>query len=67
MPSCWLFTVFVFSFTNVLGSNNIYSYNYSYDGKIKQPVTPPSKRFYFLGCFISFGIDRSDDVINNNL
>jgi len=61
------FIVFIFSFTNVLGSNNIYSYNYSYDGKIKQPVTPPSKRFYFLGCFISFGIDRSDDVINNNL
>ena len=61
------FIVFVLSFTNVLGSNNIYSYNYSYDGKIKQPVTPPSKRFYFLGCFISFGIDRSDDVINNNL
>ncbi|MEP6594889.1 MAG: carboxypeptidase-like regulatory domain-containing protein [Ginsengibacter sp.] len=61
------FTVFVFSFTNVLGSNNIYSYNYSYDGRNKQPVTPPSKRFYYLGCFISFGIDRSDDVINNNL
>jgi hypothetical protein len=61
------FTVFVFSFTNVLGTNNIYSYNYSYDGRNKQPVTPPSKRFYFLGCFISFGIDRSDDVINNNL
>jgi hypothetical protein len=66
-PNAKKFTVFVFSFTNVLGSNNIYNYNYSYDGKMKQPVTPPSKRFYFLGCFISFGIDRSDDVINNNL
>ena len=61
------FTVFVFSLTNVLGSNNIYNYNYSYDGKNKQPVTPPSKRFYYLGCFISFGIDRTEDAINNNL
>lgn len=61
------FTVIVFSVNNVLGSNNIYSYNYSYDGKNKQPVTPPSKRFYYLGCFISFGIDRTEDAINNNL
>ncbi len=61
------FTVIVFSVNNVLGSNNIYSYSYSYNGKVKQPVTPPSKRFYYLGCFISFGIDRTQDAINNNL
>lgn len=61
------FTVIVFSVNNVLGSNNIYNYNYSYDGRNKQAVTPPSKRFYYLGCFISFGVDRTDDAINNNL
>ena len=61
------FTVIVFSINNVLGSNNIYSYTYSYDGKTRQPITPPSKRFYYLGCFISFGIDRTQDAINNNL
>ncbi|MEO6454134.1 MAG: carboxypeptidase-like regulatory domain-containing protein [Ginsengibacter sp.] len=61
------FTVFVFSINNVLGTNNIYNYNYSYDGKNKQAITPPSKRFYYLGCFISFGIDRTEDAINNNL
>ncbi|MEP6615222.1 MAG: TonB-dependent receptor [Ginsengibacter sp.] len=61
------FTVFVFSLTNVLGNNNIYTYNYSYDGKNKQPVLPPARRFFYLGCFISFGIDRSQDAINNNL
>jgi hypothetical protein len=66
-PNARRFTVFVFSITNVLGSNNIYNYNYSYDGRNKQAITPPSRRFYFLGCFISFGIDRSEDVINNNL
>jgi hypothetical protein len=61
------FTVFVFSVTNILGSNNIYTYNYSYNGKNKQPVLPPSKRFFYLGCFISFGIDRTQDAIDNNL
>ncbi len=66
-PNSKKFTVIVFSVNNVLGTNNIYNYNYSYDGKNKQPITPPSKRFFYLGCFISFGIDRTDDAINNNL
>ena len=61
------FTVFVFSINNVLGADNIYNYNYSYDGRIKQAVTPPAKRFFYLGCFLSFGVDRTDDAINNNL
>jgi hypothetical protein len=61
------FTVLVFSVNNVLGSNNIYTYNYSYTGLRKEAVTPPSKRFFYLGMFISFGIDRSEDAINNNL
>ncbi len=59
------FTVIVFSVTNVLGANNIYSYNYSYNGFNKQAITPPSKRFYYLGCFISFGIDRTENAVNN--
>jgi vitamin B12 transporter len=59
------FTVIVFSITNVLGANNIYSYSYSYNGVNKQAVTPPSKRFYYLGCFISFGIDRTENAVNN--
>jgi hypothetical protein len=61
------FTVFVFSVTNVLGSNLVYGYNYSSNGQVKQAVTPPAKRFYFFGCFLSFGVDRSEDVINSNL
>jgi hypothetical protein len=61
------FTVFVFSITNVLGSKNIYTYNYSYDGKNKVAVTPPATRFFYLGCFLSFGIDRTEQAINNNL
>ncbi|MEP7253008.1 MAG: TonB-dependent receptor [Ginsengibacter sp.] len=61
------FTVFVLSLTNVLGANNVYTYNYSANGKNKVAVTPPSKRFLYLGCFISLGIDRSQDAIDNHL
>ena len=59
------FSVIVFSVTNVLGANNVYNYNYSYNGLNKQPITPPSKRFYYLGWFISFGINRTENTINN--
>lgn len=55
------------SMTNVLGANQVYGYNYSRDGMYKEPIMPPSKRFYFIGCFLSWGVDRTQDVINNNL
>ncbi|MEO8764753.1 MAG: TonB-dependent receptor [Ginsengibacter sp.] len=61
------FTVFVLSLSNVLGFNKVYTYNYSANGKNKVAVTPPSKRFLYLGCFISLGIDRTQDEINNHL
>lgn len=66
-PAGKRFAVFVLSVTNVFGNNQVYGYNYSYSGLTKQSITPPSKRFVFLGCFISFGEDRSDDIINSNL
>jgi vitamin B12 transporter len=55
------------SMTNVLGYSPVFGYNYSFDGSIKQPIEPTSKRFYFIGCFLSWGVDRSQDAINNNL
>ena len=61
------FTVIVLSLTNVLGANKVYTYNYSANNQNKVAVTPPSKRFLYLGCFISLGIDRSQDEINNHL
>lgn len=61
------FSVVVFSVTNILGFNNIYNYNYSVNGENKLPVTPPSKRFFYIGYFISLGIDRTQDDINNHL
>ncbi len=61
------FVVWVLGVTNVLGQNQVYTYNYSNNGDRKIAVTPPGKRFVFIGCFLSFGIDRTQDAINNNL
>lgn len=61
------FVVWVLGINNVLGQNQVFNYNYNNDGSRKEAVTPPSKRFIFLGCFLSFGIDRTQDAINNNL
>jgi vitamin B12 transporter len=61
------FTVFVFSITNVLGSKQVYGYNYSYNGLRKEAIVPPTKTFIYLGAFFSFGVDRTQDVINSNL
>jgi hypothetical protein len=61
------FAVWVFGVTNVFGQDQVYTYNYSNDGSRKEAVTPPSKRFVFIGCFLSFGTDRTQDAINNNL
>ncbi len=62
-----VFSVWVLGINNVLGQKQVFSYNYNYDGSRKEAVTPASKRFVFIGCFLSFGIDRTQDAINNNL
>ena len=61
------FAVYVLSVSNIFNINQIYSYQYSYNGYRKQPVVPPSRMFVFIGAFISFGVDRTEDAINNNL
>lgn len=61
------FVVWVLGINNVLGQDQVFNYNYNNNGSRKEAVTPPSKRFVFIGCFLSFGIDRTQDAINNNL
>ena len=61
------YAVFVASATNVLNSNLIYGYNYSHDGLNKEAITPAAPRFFFIGVFLSGGVDRRQDAINNNL
>jgi vitamin B12 transporter len=61
------FIVWVFSINNVLGNDQIFGYNYSFNGMRKEPVLPTARQFFFLGCFMSFGVDNRDDVINRLL
>jgi len=58
------FTIVYFSVSNVLGSENIFGYNYSlqpnsngiYDSKA---IIPGAKRFWFLGVFISLDVKQN--------
>jgi hypothetical protein len=61
------FIVLVASITNVLNQNQVFGYNYNFNGSVKQAINPPAPQFFFLGCFISWGTDRTQDAINNNL
>jgi vitamin B12 transporter len=61
------YTVVLLSVTNILGSNQVFGYNYSYNGLNKSAITPPAKRMIVIGAFLSWGIDRRDDAVNSNL
>jgi hypothetical protein len=56
-----------FGVNNILGSKQVFGYQYSYNGLNKTPVMPPATRSYYIGIFMSFGIDRTEDFIDNNL
>jgi Outer membrane receptor for ferrienterochelin and colicins len=52
---------------NILGTQPVFGYTYSIDGHRKVPVMLPAQRSFYFGIFMSFGIDRRDDFINDNL
>jgi len=68
-----IFSVFVLSINNPLNFKQVYGYNYAQqdlngDGLLsRKEITPPARQFIFLGTFMSWGIDRSQEAINNNL
>lgn len=61
------FPVIVMSVNNILGNKNIYGYKFSAGGQRSIASRPPFDTFVFVGLFVNFGVDRTDDVINNNL
>jgi hypothetical protein len=61
------YTVWVMQVSNIFNLKQTYGYQYSYNGYRKEAIVPTSRMFIFLGCFISFGVDRSDEIINNGL
>lgn len=61
------FAVYVLQVSNIFNIKQTYGYQYSYNGLRKEAIVPTSRMFVFIGAFISFGVDRSDEVINNGL
>lgn len=61
------FSGFAFGVNNLLGTRQVFGYNYSYNGQHKTPVTLPATRTYFIGVFMSLGVDRTNDLLDNNL
>jgi hypothetical protein len=66
-PKAKMFAVYVISVSNIFNFDQIYGYQYSYNGLRKEAIVPPSKMFLFIGAFLSFGVDRTEDAININL
>lgn len=52
---------------NVFGTKEIFGYNFSYNGLNKIPVMLPATQSFYIGLFMTFGIDRRDDFINEKL
>ncbi len=61
------FAVYVFQVSNIFNIKQTYGYQYSYSGARKEAIVPTSRMFVYIGAFISFGIDRSNEVIDNAL
>lgn len=59
------FTVIVFGMQNVLGNKQVYGYRYSDDGLNRTELTPAIKSFLFVGAFMSWGVDRRKEVLDN--
>ena len=61
------FSGVAFGINNLMGTKQVFGYNYSYNGQYKVPVTLPATRNFFAGIFMSFGVDHTDDFLDNNL
>lgn len=62
-----VFPIYVLQVSNIFNLRQTYGYQYSYNGYRKEAITPTSRMFVFIGAFISFGVDRSDEVMNSSL
>ncbi len=62
------FSVVVLTVSNLLGTEQIFGYEYSStDYAKRRAILPTNGRFVFLGFFMNFGIDRTQDIIDREL
>lgn len=63
------YTVLIFNMSNVLGNRQVYTYRFATakdnEGNYRsEAVTPMAKRFFFIGAYISIGVDRRKTIID---
>lgn len=61
------FAVYVLQVSNIFNIRQTYGYQYSWNGQRKEAIVPTSRMFVYIGAFISFGVDRTNEVIDNGL
>ncbi len=58
------FVTLVAAVNNVAGRRHTFGYRYADDGSFRLPVEIPYGRALLIAAFISFGKDRSDEILN---
>lgn len=61
------YNVIVFGVNNILGRKNVFNYRFSNDGLRSAPVLPAANTFFYVGAMFSFGVDRTQEIIDKNL
>jgi outer membrane cobalamin receptor len=62
--------ILYFSVNNVLGTRNVFGYNYANDPDMngnfaRQPIIPNADQFFFVGFFWTLSDDRNSNQLNN--
>jgi vitamin B12 transporter len=58
------FSVIALTVSNILGNQQVYGYNYStVDPAQRTAIVPTNNPFVFLGLFMNFGVDRTQEII----
>jgi vitamin B12 transporter len=63
------YAVLIFNMSNVFGNRQVYNYRFATikdnEGNYRsEAITPMAKRFFFVGAYISIGVDRRKTVID---
>jgi vitamin B12 transporter len=57
-------SVLAFTVSNLLGNEQIFSYRYT-DNYTREAISPLARRFFFLGLFLNWGVDKRSKTIND--
>lgn len=61
-------SVLVLTVSNVLGNRQVFGYTYSATNpQRREAIVPTNNPFVFVGLFVTLGVDRRQEIINNQL